>query len=83
MSPEGKFKFSELRTSLIIMGIFWVVAIVLWQTTGKIFYILNFGYIGTAIGVGGGIYAVLCIGLLTKQIILTSVPIITKTSITR
>ncbi len=59
MSPEDKFRFSELRTSLIIMGIFWVVAIVLWQTTGKIFYILNFGYIGTAIGVGTGIYAAL------------------------
>ncbi len=51
---EGKFTFSKLRTPLIMMGIFWVVAIVLWQTTGKIFYILNFGYIGTAIGVGAG-----------------------------
>ena len=56
---EDKFTFSKLRTSLIIMGIFWAVAIVLWQTTGKIFYILNFGYIGTAIGIGGGIYAAL------------------------
>ena len=59
MSPEDKFKFSKLRTSLIIMGIFWVVAIVLWQTTGKIFYILNFGYIGTAIGIGTGLYEAL------------------------
>jgi len=59
MSPEDKLKFSNLRTPLIIMGIFWVVAIVLWQTTGKIFYILNFGYIGTAIGVGAGVYSAL------------------------
>ncbi len=41
---EDKLTFSKLRTSFIMMGIFWVVAIVLWQTTGKIFYILNFGY---------------------------------------
>jgi len=53
---EDKFQFSKLRTPLIIMGVFWVVAVVLWQTTGKIFYVFNFGYIGTAIGVGGGIY---------------------------
>jgi len=56
---EDKLTFSKLRTSLIIMGIFWVVAIVLWQTTGKIFYVFNFGYIGTAIGIGGGIYGAL------------------------
>ena len=57
MSREDKFQFSKLKNSLIIMGIFWVVAIILWQTTDKIFYIINFGYIGTAIGVGGGLYA--------------------------
>jgi ferredoxin-type protein NapH len=59
MGSEGKFNYSELRTPLIIMGIFWIVAIVLWQTTGKIFYVFNFGYIGTAIGVGVGMYVVL------------------------
>jgi hypothetical protein len=56
---EDKLTFSKLRTSFIMMGIFWAVAIVLWQTTDKIFYILNFGYIGTAIGVGAGLYAAL------------------------
>jgi hypothetical protein len=69
MGQEDKFHFSKLKNSLIIMGIFWVVAIVLWQTTGKIFYVLNFGYIGTAIGVGGGLYTALYIGLLTTSII--------------
>ena len=59
MGSEDKFKYSELRTPLIIMGIFWIVAIVLWQTTGKIFYVFNFGYIGTAIGVGAGVYSAL------------------------
>jgi ferredoxin-type protein NapH len=44
---------------LIIMGIFWIIAIVLWLTTGKVFYILNFGYIGTAVGVGIATYSLL------------------------
>ncbi len=59
MAPEERFKYSGLRTPLIIMGIFWMISIVLWQTTGKVFYLFNFGYIGTAIGVGGGIYSAL------------------------
>jgi len=41
MSTEDKFKFSELRTSLIIMGIFWVVAIVLWQTSRNCWRVLK------------------------------------------
>ena len=57
-SAEG-FKFSKLRTSLIMMGIFYAVAIVLWQTTGGLFYLFNFIYIGTSIGVGMGTYALL------------------------
>ena len=41
MSPEDQFKFSKLRATLIVMAIFWVVAIVLWQTTGKILATIN------------------------------------------
>ena len=59
MESEDKFQYSELRIPLILMGIFWIIAIVLWQTTGKIFYVVNFGYIGTAIGVGAGLYGAL------------------------
>jgi polyferredoxin len=59
MESEDKFKYSELKMPLILMGIFWIIAIVLWQTTGKIFYVFNFGYIGTAIGVGAGLYGAL------------------------
>lgn len=36
--------------------IFWILAIVLWQTQDHVFYLFNFGYIGTAIGIGGGLY---------------------------
>ena len=59
MTADDKFRYSGLKTPLIMMGIFWVVAIVLWQTTGNTFYVFNFGYIGTAIGVGIGLYSAL------------------------
>ncbi len=36
-----------------------MVAIVLWRTTGTIFYLYNFACIGTAIGAGIGLYAAL------------------------
>jgi len=38
---------------------FWIVAVILWQITGSTFYIINFGYIGTAVGVGIGLYSAL------------------------
>ena len=38
---------------------FWCVSIVFWQSTGYIFFLFNFGYIGTSIGVGMGLYALL------------------------
>ncbi len=49
----------KLATPLIIMGAFWVLAITLTLSTGNIFPLLNFGYIGTAIGIGMGLYALL------------------------
>lgn len=57
--PEGKFNFAGLTQPIIIMVVFWILAVVLWQTTDKIFYLFNFVYIGTAIGVGIGLYGVL------------------------
>jgi ferredoxin-type protein NapH len=52
-------RLSSLRAPIIILIVFWVVAIVLWQTKGNIFYLFNFGYIGTAVGVGIGLYILL------------------------
>ena len=49
----------SFRVPLIIFLTFWIIAIVLWQITGSIFYLFNFGYIGTAIGVGIGLYVLL------------------------
>jgi ferredoxin-type protein NapH len=44
---------------LVMMVVFWIIAVVLWRTTGNIFYLFNFGYIGTALGVGLGVYSAL------------------------
>lgn len=59
MSSEVKLNYSALKLPLIMMGIFWAIAITLWQTTGTLFYLFNFGYIGTAVGLGQGLYSVL------------------------
>lgn len=59
MKTEDVFDFTKMRRPLIVMIIFWGIAIVVWQTTGKIFFLYNFAYIGIALGVGMGIYAAL------------------------
>ena len=53
------FDIRQLRFPLILMILFWVIAIVFWQLKGNIFFLFNFGYIGTSIGVGLGIYQIL------------------------
>ena len=52
-------KIKKLSAPLIIFLSFWTVAIVLWKAKGNIFFLFNFGYIGTAIGVGIGLYVLL------------------------
>ncbi len=59
MIQEDRINLAALKSPAIMMGVFWIVAVVLWQTTGHIFYLFNFGYIGAAIGLGIGLYAVL------------------------
>lgn len=49
----------KLGTPIAIFTTFWIVAILLWQAKGKIFFLYNFGYIGTAVGVGIGLYILL------------------------
>jgi ferredoxin-type protein NapH len=58
--PEKEgWNFAAFKTPAILMAVFWIIAIALWLTTGKIFYLDNFGYIGTALGLGMGIYSAL------------------------
>jgi hypothetical protein len=46
----------KLLAPVVIFITFWVVATLLYQITGNFFFLLNFGYIGTAVGVGTGLY---------------------------
>ena len=50
---------NRVRVPLILLLSFWALAILLWQATGNIFLLFNFGYIGTAVGVGIGLYVLL------------------------
>ena len=61
MEPEKEntYELKNLTTPLILLLTFWAIAIVLWQTTGNIFLLFNFGYIGTAVGIGIGLYVIL------------------------
>ena len=61
MEPMKKHPstLKNLRAPLIILLSFWAIAIVFWRTTGNIFLLFNFGYIGTAVGVGIGLYIIL------------------------
>jgi polyferredoxin len=54
-----QFTIRKLKVPIIMFTTFWLIAIVLWQTTENIFYLFNFGYIGTAVGFGIGLYILL------------------------
>ena len=40
------------KTPIILFAVFEIIAISLWLATGSLFYLLNFSYIVTIIGVG-------------------------------
>ena len=52
-------KLKKLVPPIALFLIFWTVAITLWQRTGKIFFLFDIGYIGTSLGLGTGLYALL------------------------
>lgn len=49
----------KLRVPAALLLIFWAVAITLWRRTGTIFFLFDIGYIGTSLGLGTGLYALL------------------------
>jgi ferredoxin-type protein NapH len=59
MEDKKESSLSKLRIPIIIFIVFWMIAILFWQLKGKIFFLINFGYIGTAIAVGAGAYELL------------------------
>lgn len=49
----------KLLAPVVMMVVFWILAVSMWRMSGSIFMLFNFGYIGFAIGVGMGLYALL------------------------
>lgn len=58
MRAESQTKDAERRRprSLVVpiamIAVFWGIAALIWGTTGVLFYLVNFGYIGLALGAG-------------------------------
>lgn len=58
-SKRSEFQVKKLIVPGIIMLAFWILAIVGWQFSGYIQPLILFGYIGTSLGIGLGLYATL------------------------
>ncbi|MBI5022227.1 MAG: 4Fe-4S binding protein [Ignavibacteriales bacterium] len=59
MESESKLNFRRLATPITIFVAFWTLGTVLQIIGGGWFYFINFGYIGTSVGVGMGLYMIL------------------------
>lgn len=60
MSDEGNsYELKDFKSLGSMLGIFYSIAISLWLITGSIFYLVNFAIIGTALGLGIGLWPVL------------------------
>ena len=42
----------KYKSSIILFAVFEAIAVLLWLTTGSLFYLLNFSYIGCTLGIG-------------------------------
>jgi polyferredoxin len=51
-----KFKWAEIKSGLIILVVFYVIAIAFWLIFDVIFYLFNFMYIGTCIGLTSALW---------------------------
>ena len=47
----------KYKTSILLFVVFMAIAVATWLTTGKLFLLLNFGYIGTCLGIGAALMA--------------------------
>ena len=52
MNKYFNFKKKSFVLPVIMLLVFYSIAFVLYYTSGSLFYLLNFGYIGTAVAVG-------------------------------
>lgn len=56
---DKNFSRKKLVMPAITAVIFWALALVLFFATGESFPLINFGYLGTALGIGLSLYAIL------------------------
>ena len=57
---DKNFTWKKLIVPGITAGAFWTLAIVSFiLSEGQLFALINFGYLGTALGIGLGLYAIL------------------------
>lgn len=42
----------KYKTAIILFSVFELIAVALWLSTGNLFFLLNFSYIGIYIGLG-------------------------------
>ncbi len=42
----------KFKSAIILFAVFEAIAVSLWLTTGSLFYLLNFSYIGCTLGIG-------------------------------
>jgi polyferredoxin len=59
MNGKGSFNLKKLIVPGAVMIAFWVLAVIGWQASGNLQPLFLFGYIGAALGVGLGLYALL------------------------
>lgn len=52
-------KLKDLVFPAFLLAAFWTLAVTLTLTTGRLFWLFNFGYIGTSLAVGSAVYALL------------------------
>jgi len=59
MVDMKKSILKRLKISIFLFIVFWMIAILFFVLTGNVFFLFNFGYIGTAIAIGMGAYELL------------------------
>ncbi len=59
MKTQNKFQFTQLIVPLVVMLSFWGIGVWGYLASGYVQPILMFGYIGTSLGLGLGLYALL------------------------
>ena len=56
---DKNFRWQKLLVPALTAGAFWTLAIVSFVLSGESFALINFGYLGTALGLGLSLYAIL------------------------